>query len=76
MKFINPRYEKIYNRIKEDFIRTGFTEEELSHPYLDKLSKQTKSTRIMRMIRLAYYLGWLRGIRYCDEMLNTKIELR
>ncbi len=75
MKFQSERYEKAYNRIKEDALSDGFTLEELEKPYLDKLSHQTKSNRIYRMIRLAYYLGWLRGIKHCDELFNTKITL-
>jgi hypothetical protein len=44
-----------------------FTDEELEKPYLDKLSHQTKSYRILRMIHLAYELGRLRGIKEIDE---------
>jgi hypothetical protein len=45
----------------------NFTDEELEKPYLDKLSRQTKSGRIMRMISLAYTLGKLKGIKEIDE---------
>jgi hypothetical protein len=76
MGFIDGRYQKMYADIKKEALQKGFSEEDLRRHYLDKLSKQTKSPRIMRMITLAYYLGWLRGIRFCDEMLNTKITLR
>lgn len=48
-------------------LQDGFTDEELESPYLDKLSHQTKSARIMRMIRLAYTLGELRAIAKIDE---------
>ncbi|MDV3426691.1 MAG: hypothetical protein LIR50_05810 [Bacillota bacterium] len=75
MKFNLERNENNYNRVKQMAIDDGFTEEELEKHYLDKLSHQTKSSRIMRMIRLAYYLGWLRGIYYCDEG-HTKITMR
>ncbi|MDA8333622.1 MAG: hypothetical protein M0Z41_01300 [Peptococcaceae bacterium] len=74
MGFIDPRYARMYERIKGDALQAGFAEEELVQPTLDKLSHQTRSFRIIRMVRLAYWLGWLRGIRYCDEMLNAKME--
>jgi len=58
-----------YNRVLKDAKRDryNFTDEELEHPYLDKLSHQTKSRRIMRMVTLAYYLGKLKGVREVDE---------
>ena len=56
-----------YNRTLADAKRRGFTDEELDSPYLDKLSHQTKSGRIYRMIELAYYLGKLKGISEVDE---------
>ena len=76
MRFIDKRYEEMYGRLKQDALNEGFSEEDLEKCYLDKLSKQTKSPRIAKMIKLAYYLGWLRGIKYCDEMINTKINSR
>lgn len=62
------KLEKKYNSIKE-FAKEDcyFTDEELSSPYLDKLSHKTKSTRIYRMIELAYYLGQLRAVKSIDE---------
>lgn len=69
------RYEKHYNRIIEDAKHRGFTNEELANPYLDKLSHQTKSGRIQRMIELAYYLGKLKGVAECDEG-HTPIMLK
>lgn len=56
-----------YIRIEEDAKRDGFTEDEIASPYLDKLSHQTGSRRIYRMIKLAYYLGKLKGISEADE---------
>jgi len=58
-----------YERTKEEAKKSSFkfTDEELAHPYLDKLSHQTKSYRIMRMITLAYYLGKMKGISEVDE---------
>jgi uncharacterized protein (UPF0335 family) len=56
-----------YERVYEDAKGHGFTDKELESPYLDKLSHQTKSPRIYRMVQLAYYLGWLRGIKSADD---------
>lgn len=75
MRFNEQKYREMYERIKQDALREGYSEKELEKPYLDQLSKQTKSQRIMKMIRLAYWLGWLRGIKYCDEM-HTPISVR
>lgn len=70
------RLKRQYEWVKEDAKRAdGFADDELASHYLDKLSHQTKSRRIMRMIRLAYTLGWLRGIAYVDEG-KTPIALR
>lgn len=63
----DERLRRKYERVKEDARNDGFTEDELSSHYLDKLSHQTKSGRIMRMVRLAYTLGWLRGIDNIDQ---------
>lgn len=68
-------YHKHYQRIFKDALQEGFTEDELSSPYLDKLSKQTKSGRILRMISLAYTLGKLKGVLELDEGL-TPVVLR
>lgn len=68
-KWNNKKYERHYNRIKENALdnpKYEFTEEELSSPYLDSISHQTRSYRIMRMVVLAYYLGKLKGIREVD----------
>ncbi len=67
MRWNDKRLEKHFNRIINHALEKGFTEEELKYPYLDGLSRQTKSQRIMRMITLAYYLGELKGIREIDE---------
>lgn len=63
------RLKMHYNRTLNDAKRRpqNFTDDELATPYLDRLSKQTKSPRIMRMITLAYYLGKLKGISEIDE---------
>lgn len=62
---LQKHYERIKRYAKNDHWK--FTDEELESPYLDKLSHQTKSLRIMRMVTLAYHLGELRGIRSVDE---------
>lgn len=64
----DERIKRQYERIQKDAIEhDGFSAEEVASHYLDKLGHQTKSPRIMRMIRLAYTLGWLRGIAYVDD---------
>ena len=62
---IKRHYERVLKDAKRD--RYNFTDEELESPYLDKLSHQTRSSRIMRMVTLAYYLGKLKGVREVDE---------
>ncbi len=70
---LKRHYDRILKHAKDD--RFNFTDKELKSPYLDKLSHQTKSSRIMRMITLAYYLGKLKGIREVDEG-KTPIVMR
>lgn len=60
---LKRKYERLLEKAKDE----GFSEDEIESPYLDKLSHQTKSPRIMRMIRLAYTLGQLRSISQIDE---------
>jgi hypothetical protein len=74
-KFNDPLLQKFYQKMKLDADAEGFTEEELSSHWLDKISKQTKSRRIDRLIRWAYYLGCMRGIDFVDEM-KTRVSLR
>jgi hypothetical protein len=79
MRFLSEKFEKLYNKIKDSaesdmFAQPRFSEKELHEPFLDNLLDSTKSKRIERMLRLAYWLGWLRGIKYCDGMLNTELE--
>lgn len=69
---LKRHYERVYT---DALSRYGFSEDELSSPYLDKLSHQTKSYRILRMITLEYYLGKLKGVSEVDEGL-TPITLR
>lgn len=77
MRQLTERFQRLFDWTKEDAGRHGFSEEELKVIYLNNpVFKATKSSRIWRLITLAYYLGQLNGIRYCDEMMNTKIVLR
>ena len=71
----DERLRKHYERIYRDAKSRGFSDEELEKPYLDRLSHQTKSGRIMRMISLAYYLGKMKGVAEIDEG-KTPICLR
>lgn len=48
-----PELEHHDGRVLEDAKQRGFTDDELASPYLDKLSHQTHSIRIMRMLSLA-----------------------
>jgi len=64
-KKIKLHYDRTLKHAKDD--RYNFSDDELANPYLDKLSHQTKSSRIMRMVTLAYHLGKLKGIREVDE---------
>lgn len=69
-KWNDEKLQKHYNRslnhaLSDKYYK--FTDEELASPYLDKLSHQTKSYRIMRMVTLAYHLGKLKGIKEIDE---------
>ena len=72
-KNIQKHYERTTRDAKES--QFYYTDEELKTPYLDKLSHQTKSYRIIRMITLAYYLGKLKGIKEIDEG-KTPVILR
>ena len=74
-KWNDEHLRRKYEWVKSCARDAKFTDEELSSHYLDGLSHQTKSLRTMRMIKLAYYLGWLRGIAYIDEG-KTPIELQ
>ena len=77
MRSLTERFQRMYDRERADYMkRYDFTEEETSVVNLSNpLFKTTKSHRIWRLITLAFCLGHLYGIRYCDEMINTKIVL-
>ena len=64
---LERKYLRVVENAKEQY---GFTDEELANPYLDKLSHQTKSPRISRMILLAYILGKLSMIQEIDSGYN------
>ena len=53
----------------------GYTKGHLYPENLSNTNLKTKSVRINRMIKLAYYLGQLRGIRIADEFKDV-FELR
>ncbi|MFF2531335.1 hypothetical protein ACFVS2_20745 [Brevibacillus sp. NPDC058079] len=60
------RYEKHIERIKEMAKKDGFTDEDLATMFLDGFfgrGKKTSSCRIMQLVTLAYYRGWMRGIK-------------
>ncbi len=76
MRTLTERFQRLFDWTKEKAICQDIAEEELSVINLSNPAfKVTKSRRIWRLITLAYYLGQLNGIRYCDEMLNTKISI-
>lgn len=60
--------EKMFSRIKEEAIKGGIPEDHLKNLYLNDLNKKTKSPRILSLIKEAYYRGFLKGIKYVDEM--------
>lgn len=63
-EILKRKYLRILEDAKE---KENFSDEELESPYLDKLSHQTKSPRITRMIVLAYTLGRLRMLQEIDD---------
>lgn len=69
------RLKRRYERVRQEALDRGFTEEDLETHYLNKICKGTKSPRILHLITLAYFLGQLRGISDIDEGY-TQISLR
>lgn len=63
----DQKLKRHHDRVYREASARGFTSSELKSPYLDDLSHQTKSARILRMITLAYYLGKMKGIEEVDE---------
>ena len=72
-KWNKEQLQRRYNRVTKNALDRGFTAEELKKPYLDELSRQTKSSRILHMIKLAYYLGQLRAIQDIDESFTPVV---
>lgn len=67
MKFNCRHCELAYKRIAQ---RAKNNNIDISHPYIDKISKETKSSRILSLIERAYYLGIARGILTVDSGHN------
>lgn len=59
-------YERVLWRAK-DF---GFIDEELERPEISAMLNSTKSAKKRDAIRLAFFLGQLRGVRDADELLT------
>lgn len=60
--------------IKKYALEDGFTENEIENCTLDGFDKMTQSKRIKRLIKLAYYKGWIRGVKTSEE-LHSHINL-
>ena len=74
-KWNDEDLKTLFIRRLEDAKRSGFTDEELSRLDLSFFTKETKSTRILYLIHLAFVLGTLRGIRDVDQS-KAPISLR
>lgn len=68
MNWGDPRNERLHDRVRTMAHEDGFSPTDTETHYIDKISRQTKSRKALRLIRLAYYLGWMRGIAYVDQM--------
>ena len=68
---MNNELKRTYTPFNEWAEKSKF---DITHPYIDFLSKRTKSFRIYEMIREAYTLGMARGILMVDSGHN-KITL-
>lgn len=73
MKHWNDRdNESAYLWILNDAITTqGYSKATLYPEDLGNMNLKTRSPRIFKMIKLAYYLGQLRGVKIADEFKNT-----
>lgn len=58
-------HDKILNELKKSSFK--YTDEEYKSYFLDYISHQTKSLRVMRLVTLAWYLGRLRQICALDD---------
>lgn len=64
--------ESAYLWVLNDAITTqGYSKGALYPENLSNMNLKTKSQRINKMIKLAYYLGQLRGIWIADEFRNV-----
>lgn len=75
-RFNSAKHEKFFNRLREEALKEGYTEEELDNISLSYLYKKTKSSRILRYITLAYILGRMSGVASCDELFHGVISLQ
>jgi hypothetical protein len=71
----DKKLEFLLNLIDRDGERDGYTKEELEKSHLGLFTKLTKSKRIMRMVKLAYYKGMKKGVKMVKE-LETPITFR
>lgn len=67
--------EQRYTRIKRDNLANGVDESILETPTLESWKFNTKSTRIWKMIGLAYDLGRMDAIKSIDEG-KSKVTLQ
>lgn len=72
MKLNNKNCQLSFKRLQE-MVKDEYPELDLNQPYLDKLCHQTKSPRIINLIRQAYYLGMARGIKRVDEGMTPVV---
>lgn len=61
------RYERLLAWVERDAARAGISREDLGNWSLDGFHRWTRSQRILRLVRIAYYRGWGRGIRDVRE---------
>ena len=66
MNLTNKNCQRSFENLQKS-VADEFPDLDLGYPYIDKLCNQTKSARIMKLIKMAYYLGMARGIKRVDE---------
>lgn len=59
--------ESVMNWVERMMKEEGFSDEDIKPCTLDGFDKMTHSKRIMKMVRLAYYRSWKRGIKTSEE---------
>lgn len=72
MKLTNKNCQKSFENLKS-LVAEEYPELDLEYPYLDNICHQTKSPRIMSLIKQAYYLGMARGIKRVDEGMRPVV---